>query len=103
MAPEIIECKIYNGLKADIFALGIVLFYMVLGKFPLNEATINDENYRLIIQEKLEHFWISHKGTGKSEEFKHLIMSMISYDPEKRATIADLSNHIWTKADINLG
>ena len=103
MAPEIIECKIYSGLKADVFALGVVLFYMVIGKFPFNEATLADENYRLIIQEKFAHFWINNHGTAKSQEFKHLIMSMICYDPEKRATIEDISNHIWTRADVNLG
>ena len=102
MAPEIIECKIYNGLKADIFALGVVLFYMIIGKFPFNEASMEDEDYRLIMQEKFSHFWIKNHGTAKSQEFKHLIMSMIAYDPEKRATIEDISNHVWFKADINI-
>jgi len=52
MAPEIKEGKIYDGIKADIFSLGVMLFTMVQGHFPFTEASSNEYYYRLIIQGK---------------------------------------------------
>ena len=37
-APEICENKIYDGAKSEIFALGVILFVMVHGKFPFKDA-----------------------------------------------------------------
>lgn len=40
MAPEIIKRNIsYDGMKADIFSLGVVMFTIVFGCFPFTEAT----------------------------------------------------------------
>lgn len=43
MAPEIHQChivkeKYYDASKCDIFALGVILFAMVLGKLPFEYA-----------------------------------------------------------------
>lgn len=35
LAPEIHEGKPY-GIKADIYSLGVLLYYMLYGKFPFN-------------------------------------------------------------------
>ena len=48
MAPEIIEQKPYDGLKADVFSLGIILFTLVLGNFPFSEASCDDKLYNLL-------------------------------------------------------
>jgi len=42
MAPEIKEYKIYNGEKADIFSLGVIIFIIVHGLFPFKEAKQDD-------------------------------------------------------------
>jgi len=39
MAPEIIEGKEFDGKKVDVFALGVMMFIMVSGYFPFNNAT----------------------------------------------------------------
>ena len=38
MAPEIIEHKIYDGRKSDIFSLGVIFFSIVKGVFPFETA-----------------------------------------------------------------
>ena len=42
MAPEIFEGQIYNGHKVDIFALGVIIFTLVHGIFPFEEASDED-------------------------------------------------------------
>lgn len=39
MAPEIHQGAPYDGVKGDIFALAVILFQMVLGRPPFEEAT----------------------------------------------------------------
>ena len=47
MAPEIV-CKIeYDGFKADIWALGILLYAILCGKFPF-KSSYDRELYRKI-------------------------------------------------------
>jgi serine/threonine protein kinase len=40
MAPEIRKKEPFNGRKADIFSLGMILFSIVLGMFPFNKHSI---------------------------------------------------------------
>ena len=54
MAPEIKEGKVYDGAKADIFSLGVMLFTMVQGHFPFTEASSSEYYYRLIMQGKYD-------------------------------------------------
>lgn len=49
MAPEIIQFKAYDGHKADIFSLGVILFITVMGFFPFKVAKKNDKYYNLLI------------------------------------------------------
>ncbi len=53
MAPEIHECredptKKYDAKAADIFALGVVLFALVLGRLPFEFALPTDKLYSLV-------------------------------------------------------
>lgn len=34
MAPEVLKKKKYDGIKADAYQLGIMLYIIVIGKFP---------------------------------------------------------------------
>ena len=49
MAPEILERKTYDGLKSDIFSLGVMLLVLVTGKLPFKKAKMSDFNFHLII------------------------------------------------------
>ena len=48
MAPEIIQHEPYDGQKADVFSLGVILFMSVLGKFPFAKADMDDKLYKLL-------------------------------------------------------
>lgn len=45
MAPEIEEGREYDGLQVDMFSAGVILFIMVTGKEPFEEATNDDYFY----------------------------------------------------------
>ena len=39
MSPEIVRKSEYSGFKADIWALGVVLYVMLTGRFPFKAKT----------------------------------------------------------------
>ena len=50
-APEIWEKKEYNGVKADIFSLGVILFILVTNlNYGFTTSKKSDEKYKLIIK-----------------------------------------------------
>lgn len=56
MAPEISfggSLK-YKGTPVDLFACGVILFFMVAGKYPFERAIINDPRYMNIINDDSE-------------------------------------------------
>ena len=81
MAPEIQEDKIYDGRKADIFGLGVVMYVIVRGTFPFLNCTLSDMSYKNVCDGEI---------TGVSEDLRQLLTSMMSYDPKSRPTITDI-------------
>lgn len=70
MAPEItLKCP-YFGEPADMWALGIILYLMLVGKFPFR-ATSEKELYRIIQQGKFE------VGEGLSVEAKDMLSRLL--------------------------
>ena len=90
MCPEMFEEeKTYNGIDADIFALGVLLYEIVLNKRAFKKAT--DESYDDIKSKNYEHFWGQNpESSTLSKEFKDLYVKMIAYDPKERPQIQDI-------------
>ena len=65
--------------------------------FPFEQATkAIDTNYKLIAEEKNDEFWAKLDPESKfSDDFKNLVLSMLSYDPEKRPTAQEIKEHPW--------
>lgn len=101
MAPEITEQKAYDGKKADIFSLGVILFVIVLCKFPFSQAKKGEYYYQLIIDEKYEEYWNLTKDFDISDDFKDLTMKMLSYNPANRPSIEEIKDHPWMKSFNN--
>lgn len=90
MAPEIYMLK-YNGINADIFAAGVVLFVMISGHPPFFKTTATDAYYRLFKQKRLEVFWNEQskkKPAGfYSDKFKSLTEGILAFNLEDRLTL----------------
>ena len=103
-APQMHLNKPYDGVKADIFSLGVILLYLVTGKIGFNDATLDDEYYKYIILEKFPKYWKKvEKMVGKvPEQLKLLYQKMISFNPDERPIIEDIFKHPWMKEVMNL-
>ena len=100
MAPEIKEGKTYSGKQIDIFSTGVILWIIVQGIFPFQEARKDDYYYKYIYNNKPEDYWKKTGATGVSDNFKDLMLRMLSYDPSKRPTIEELKSHPWMQESI---
>jgi serine/threonine protein kinase len=45
IAPEVNSHASFDGITADIFSLGVLLFVMVTGRIPFRQASENDKYY----------------------------------------------------------
>ena len=93
-APEILKEKKeytgYDGIKADIFSLGISLLSLVTGKQDKNIEKIIEANKFDEYKEKLK---IQIKDT--SPEFQSLIIKMIDFNPDNRPKIDKILTEPW--------
>ena len=115
IAPEIHMRRKYNGVKADIFSLGVVLFILVVGNIGFKKALLVDNYYRYIIYKKPSDYWkkvikdygeiseeIKNTIINLNEQLKNLYIKMISYSPEQRPSIKDILENPWMKEVTSL-
>ena len=73
VAPEILTAKHYDGTKADVFSLGVLLFIIVIGKFPHGQKILTDRFYKLIMEKRYDEYLKLVQANHTSKEFKELI------------------------------
>ena len=102
-APEVImDRNEYDGIKADIFSLGVLLFFLGTSKFNFEQAKINNKSrtsYDYVKEKKSDELWKVCKANtiGLTEEFKELYLKMIAYEPKERPSIDEIINGEWMK------
>lgn len=88
LAPEIVLYKSYNQ-QCDIWALGVILFMLVMGEYPYysdNKTELNN----LICTKVIEL-----TQTSLSPEIKDLIILLLMKDPVHRIRATEILQHPW--------
>ena len=88
MAPEIVKKHEYSGFASDIWALGIVLYVMLTGRFPFKAKTEKELFGRIVVGNYLPPACMGF-------ETKHLVAKMLAVDPLKRPCAAELQREQW--------
>lgn len=103
-APEIFLHRPYDGIKVDIFSLGVVLLNLVTCKIGFCQATRLDKYYRCIMAKKYNIYWklVSGQIGPISEELKNLYIKMVSFNPEQRPSIEEIFKDPWMKEVTSL-
>jgi serine/threonine protein kinase len=95
--PEICSKKFpYDGEKADVFSLAVVLFTMQMANYPFGKVSevIYSKQYKHYVDGNFERFWPEYPAV--SDEFKDLIHRMIARNPDDRLTLQQVRSHPWT-------
>lgn len=86
----------------DLFALGVILFFIYSGHPPFKNAI--DFLYGWIGNNREDLFWKYHsenKAPGfYSDSFKALITKMLKCLPDQRLSMADIIGHPWLQGEI---
>ena len=78
---------------------------MVAKDPPFKKSKSAEDNiYKTIYEGKAEHFWKyheKHKPAGYfSDDFKHLVLSLLDFEPTQRPSISECVYHPWTQLDV---
>lgn len=83
--PEWIISSKYEGNKATVWSLGILLYDMVCGDIPFHRDQDLIKPTPMVWRTKISH------------ACQHLIQSCLTFDAEKRCTLEDIKNHPWLR------
>ncbi|XP_068762454.1 testis-specific serine/threonine-protein kinase 3-like [Montipora capricornis] len=89
-AYEILRGIPYDGEKADVWSMGVVLYTMVTGRMPFD-----DSDMKMLVQQIKRGVTFHKPKQPVSENCKDLIRSMLKLDFKTRLTIEEVESHPW--------
>lgn len=99
MAPEIRSRRMYRGTAVDVWSAAVVLFILITGLPPFNEAQKGDAWYDDLLDGDLEHFWATQPDEvlrAMTPGARDLISTML-VAPDERITITEALQHPWLR------
>jgi len=102
IAPEILKREAYDGFKADVWSLGVILYTMIYSEIPfafqtrmraLSNGDMDAHPAIVFPDERVEN---PSKAKVDSSA-KHLILQMLKVDPKERICLEDVAKHPWLR------
>jgi len=93
-APELLKRDPYTK-ACDIFSAGVVLFILLTGYPPFEQAIKTDKWFSPLYKGDTDKFWKQHKGCGVDKTCKYLLGRMMAYRAHDRPTLEQVLNHPW--------
>mmetsp|Transcript_28207 Transcript_28207/g.31710 ORF Transcript_28207/g.31710 Transcript_28207/m.31710 type:complete len:415 (-) Transcript_28207:50-1294(-) len=95
MSPEIYaNTNAFDGFSIDLWAAGVILYIMLTGFPPYDQASQTDQRFDLIVNgnliKQLESWEIR-----LSQDAGDLLQNMLQLDPNDRLTLAEIMAHPW--------
>ena len=104
MSPELYAGNLHSPIKDDLFTLGYLLFMLVAKHPPFQFAAITNSYYSLLKENKVLEYWkiidSAHYPKWCSDEFKHLITILMTFDLTIRPSIPEIRAHPWMRGPI---
>ena len=88
IAPEIFRGLPYDGTKVDMWALGVILYYMTTGYLPFAAGTLSELS-RQVLQ---GNYQIPYK---LSKELRSMISLLLTVNARQRPNAQDILSHPW--------
>jgi len=95
-APELLLDKPYD-LSCDVFSAGVVLFILLTGYPPFEQAHVSDRWFKPLAKGDYDKFWKLHRGCpiANDAKVKDLLQQMLTFEADKRITISQIKKHPW--------
>jgi len=112
-APEIIQNTGYDGRQTDTWALGVILYALLVGYLPFMYNPARGEKvshlfYRILSnsQVKWPSEWTKDPSRSISEAAKDVVSKLLTRQPEKRITLSEVKTLPWFSdcdLDVKMG
>jgi len=97
MSPEVYQLEKYDGFKADVWSLGVVLWGMTTGGLIYKKPSYADQRFLLLTkgQDGLQRLLQLDEIDDTPPPLIHLLSKMLEVNAENRYLIEDVLAHPW--------
>ena len=93
ISPEVIRKRGGHSAQSDVWAVGITMYMLMVGKPPF-EGSSSDATYRRILR-ATTLVWPSGTHLGVSAAAKDVVQLMLQHDPAQRINVARAKGHVF--------
>jgi serine/threonine protein kinase len=93
VAPEVLADQGYDGKKADVWSLGVILYVLLAGFLPFDESTI------VALFEKIQRAEFAYPSWF-SAGARDMLDKILVADPKKRLSLKELKVHPWIQSVV---